>query len=112
MLSATEVKSCTLNNTTVEAEISLINLNILSVTNNNTVVVDMATTTEIIGTNVTVTGTPMTIANVYYDTWQNITPNVFKTNEMQKVIDYYTKLGYTINRKSEDSEHLYWQITW
>ena len=60
----------------------------------------------------TVTGTPMTTSNVYYPVWQGSVTNNFAAEEMKKVIDYFTKLGYTINRKSDDMEHLYWTISW
>ena len=47
-----------------------------------------------------------------YSVWQNSTTDTFKLAEMQKVIDYYSKLGYTINRISDDLVHLSWKISW
>lgn len=113
MISASDAKTQNINSVTTETEIFLINLNILKNVNvgNNTVVVNNISNTEVNGTYVI--GTPMSIvANTYYNVWQGITADNYKTYEMNKVIDYFTKLGYTINRKSDDMEHLYWQITW
>ena len=110
MLSSIELRTGTITNTTVETEIALLNLNILSATETTTVTVRGNTSTEVNG--VTVTGTPMTVSNVYYPVWQNTVSNNFISGEMQKVIDYFTKLGYTINRKSDDMEHLFWTISW
>jgi hypothetical protein len=110
MLTSTELKTGTLTNTTVETEIALLNLSILSASSINTVSVKMNTEIDVNG--VIVTGTPMTVSNSYYQAWQTITSDNFAVGEMKKVIDYFTKLGYTINRKSDDMEHLYWTISW
>jgi hypothetical protein len=110
MLTSTELKTGTLTNTTVETEIALLNLNILSSVETNTVNVTGETETDVNG--ITVTGTPMTVSNVYYPVWQGTVTNTFIQSEMQKVIDYFSKLGYTINRKSDDMEHLFWTISW
>jgi hypothetical protein len=110
MLTSTELTTSTINNTNVETEIALLNVNILSVANTKTVTVTRTSNTNVNGT--TVTGTPMTTSNVYYSVWQNSTTDTFKLAEMQKVIDYYSKLGYTINRISDDLVHLSWKISW
>ena len=110
MLTSTELKTGTLTNTTVETEIALLNLSILNAMETNTVTVKGNSAIEVNG--ITVTGTPMTVSNVYYPVWQNTVSNNFAAGEMQKVIDYFTKLGYTISRKSDDMEHLFWTISW
>ena len=48
----------------------------------------------------------------YYDVWQGTVDDNYLVVEMNKVIDYYKKLGYTVNRKSDDMTYLYWQISW
>jgi len=110
MLTSIELKTGKLTNKTVETEIALLNLSILSTNSINNVSVKMDTEIDVNG--VTVTGTPMTVSTTYFQAWQSITANSFAIGEMQKVIDYFTKLGYTINRKSDDMEHLYWTISW
>lgn len=112
MLSATDAKTQNISSTTVETEIFLLNINVLKKISagNNTVIVNSISNTQVNGSYVT--GTPMSTGNTYYKIWQGVTTDNFKTAEMNKVIDYYKKLGYTINRKSNDMETLYWQITW
>ena len=113
MLSASDARTRNISSVNTETEIFLININILNNINlgNNTVIVNNLSNTEVNGSYII--GTPMTVvANTYYNVWQGITTDNFKTYEMNKVVDYYTKLGYTINRKSNDGQYLYWQITW
>ena len=50
--------------------------------------------------------------NVYYSIWQGNSVSTTKTSQMNKVIDYYNRLGYTINRRSDDGISLYWLISW
>jgi hypothetical protein len=114
MLSATDVRTQTINSVTTETEIFLINLNILNSTaaGNSTVSVTSTTNTAVFGSYVI--GTPITAAtgNVYYSVWQGNSVSTNKTAQMNKVIDYYAKLGYTINRRSDDGASLYWLISW
>jgi len=114
MLSAIDVRTQTINSVTTETEIFLINLNILTSTaaGNSTVLVTRTSNSAVNGSYVT--GTPMTTAtgNVYYSVWQGNTASTNKTAQMNKVIDYYTRLGYTINRRSDDGISLYWLISW
>jgi hypothetical protein len=112
MLTAVDVKTQIQNDYFVETEIYLLYIGILLSR-------DMGTTSFILNKDVElpvheilVTGSPMTTDTAYYSAWQGITVDNRLTVEMNKVIDYYKKLGYTINRKSDDMEHLYWQITW
>jgi hypothetical protein len=114
MLSATDVTTQTINSVTTETELFLINLKILNTTlvGNTTVAVSRLSNTNVNGSYVI--GTPMTAAtgNVYYSTWQGNLVSTSKTAQMNKVIDYYTRLGYTINRRSDDGASLYWLISW
>lgn len=116
MLSATNITTNQISNTLVETEIYLINMNILNWVSQqpysgpNVVAVYANTSTMV--NNVAVTGTPITLDSSYYGVWQGSLGNNYKANEMQAVIDYYTKLGYTINRQSLDGVKLYWLIGW
>lgn len=116
MLSATNLITNQINSAQVETEIYLINMNILSYvaqipyTGPNVTTVDANTVTMV--NNVEVTGTPLTLDSDYYGVWQGTLGNTYKFKEMQTVIDYYTKLGYTISRKSADGVSLYWLIGW
>ena len=111
MLSVVDLKTQIQNDYYVETEIYLLNMSIFAVQFIGTTVVTLKRNdvTTVNGTNVT--GSPMTTDAAYYSVWQGITVDNRLTIEMNKVIDYYKKLGYTINRKSDDMEHLYWQIT-
>lgn len=113
MLTATEARTQNVSTTAVETEIFVLNLNILN--NNlagNTAAIVTRTTNTYVMSNTYIVGTPMTLANSYYNVWQGTTTDGHKTAEMNKVIDYYQRLGYTVNRKSSDGQSLYWQISW
>jgi len=114
MLSAADVTTQTINSVVTETEIFLINLNILNTTmvGNSTVAVTMVTNTNVNGSYVI--GTPMTAAvgNVFYSVWQGNATSTAQTSQMNKVIDYYNKLGYIINRRSDDGASFYWVINW
>ena len=112
MLSVTNITTQTINSTLVETEIFLINLNVLAAidSNESAVAIYANSNTEVNGTYVI--GSPMTLANAYYTVWQGNLSSTVKTSEMNKVIDYFTKLGYTINRKSDNGISLYWLVNW
>ena len=114
MLSATDVRTQTINSVVTETEIFIINLNILNTTlaGNSTVSVTRVSNTQVNGSYVI--GTPITTAtaNAYYSVWQGNTLSTNKTAQMNKVLDYFNKLGYTINRRSDDGASLYWLISW
>jgi hypothetical protein len=101
----------------IETEIALINLNIIIAVQNGLFTTTINNTTQTVVVNAVVTGTPMTTDTAYFDVWQNNATVDSATsqrlsNYMQQVIDYYTKLGYTVYRKSTDGAHFYWQINW
>ena len=112
MLTAVDLRTQIQNDYIVETEIYLLNMSIFIVQLSGPTVVTLKRddVTAVNGTNVT--GSPMTTDPAYYRVWQGTTIDNRLTIEMNKVIDYYKKLGYTINRKSNDMEHLYWQIIW
>jgi len=101
----------------IESEIALINLNIIIAVQNGGFTATIKHTTQIVVVDAIVNGTPMTNETTYFDVWQNNATVDSATSErlskyMQQVIDYYTKLGYTVYRKSTDGAHFYWQINW
>lgn len=110
MLSATDLRTELVNSATVETEINLINLNILANTSNVSCIVDRETVTTVVGNSII--GTTMTLNSDYYLAWQSRITDDVKVAEMNKIIDYYRKLGYTVYRKSNDGQYLYWQISW
>jgi hypothetical protein len=112
MLAATDARTENVNSLNFETEVFLINLNILNQNSagNLTATVSATTNSSVMGT--TITGTPMTAANIYYSAWQGITTDPHRVAEMNKVISYYQNLGYTINRQSNDGQSLYWIISW
>ena len=112
MLTAVDVKTQIQNDYTVETEIYLLYVSILTSRDMGTTSFILNKDSETTVNGAAVTGSPMTSDATYYSVWQGTVVNNLKTIEMNKVIDYYKKLGYTINRKSDDMEYLYWQINW
>jgi hypothetical protein len=112
MLTSANITTQIQNDYAVETEIYLLYVGILIAREygGSTAVLNKDTETPVNGA--TVTGSPMSTNSDYYRVWQDIITNNQFATEMNKVIDYYKKLGYTINRKSDDMETLYWQITW
>jgi hypothetical protein len=112
MLTATEARTENFNSKTYETEIYLINLNILDAISTGYMIatIGASTVTTVMGTEIT--GTTMTTSETYYKVWQNTIVDPQKNGEMNKVIDYFTKLGYTISRKSDDGTYLFWQVSW
>jgi hypothetical protein len=101
----------------IETEIALINLNIINAVQSGLFTTTVNINSVTIVNDVAVFGTPMTKNTSYFDVWQNnatvdSATSLRLSNYMQQVIDYYTKLGYTVYRKSTDGAHFYWQINW
>jgi hypothetical protein len=112
MLTSANIITQIQNSYAVETEIYLLYVGILIASEMGNSSFILNKDVEIPVHEATVIGYPMTTNTDYYRTWQDIITNHQFTIEMNKVIDYYKKLGYTINRKSDDMETLYWQITW
>jgi hypothetical protein len=112
MLTAVDLRTQTQNDYFVETEIYLLYIGILTSRDMGTTSFILNKDVELPVNEILVTGSPMTSDAAYYSVWQGTTVDSRLTLEMNKVIDYYKKLGYTINRKTDDMEHLYWQITW
>ena len=112
MLTAADLRNQNINSYTVETELSLINLNLLIINAAGQVSASIAGDTVTSFNGVDITGTPMTLDEDYYKVWQSIIVDQHKYAEMNKIIDYYQRLGYTVNRRSNDGQTLYWLISW
>jgi len=112
MFTATNARIASIDSSTVETEIALLNLNILSAVNSGgvNVTVTRSTNTPLNGN--VVVGTPMTLDPNYYNAWQTSVSNVLASGSMQSVLDNFARLGYTISRVSADGQHINWQISW
>jgi hypothetical protein len=110
MQSANDLRARVSDDEIVEIELSIININLLKNKANLSANISSTTNTAFNGN--TVVGSPMTLDSNYWAAWQNIVANNHCTAQMASVIDFYNKLGYTINRKSNDGQHLYWTISW
>lgn len=99
---------------TQEVFIILLNIQNAIAFNMRSCTVSAATVTTVVGTDIT--GSIMTNSDTstetYYDVWQGTITDTVKAGQMEKVINYFTKLGYSISRKSADSQTMYWSITW
>ena len=73
MFTATNARIASIDSSTVETELALININIVNAVNNNQTSVQVSgNTTTVFGSNIVV-GTPMTLDANYYSTWQTAT---------------------------------------
>lgn len=89
---------------------------------NNQFSVDINHATVTSFNSTTVIGTPMTnnnaLGELYYKSWQGWDIDPVKNNQMQEVIDYFTGLGYSIQRilntlaPSPAYEIFLWRISW
>lgn len=112
MFTATNARIASIDSSTVETELALININIVSAVNNNQTSVQInGNTHTAFGAN-TVVGTPMTLDANYYSSWQTTTANNLAAGQMASVIENFQKLGYTVSRASSDAQHIYWNISW
>lgn len=112
MISAVDARTESIANINVETEIFIININILNAITSGQLNAIVAGATETYIMDTMITGSPMTTSQVYYDSWQSVIINPPKTSEMNKVIDYFTKLGYAVSRQSNDGMHIFWNISW
>lgn len=112
MFNSTTARIGTVDSTLVETEIALINLNIIQAVKNDQVTANVDVTTQTIMNGVTITGTPITLEPNYYLVWQQTITNNKLTSHMNSVIDNFSKLGYTISRKTKNGQNISWQISW
>lgn len=112
MLTAPYARTNSITSRDVETEIALINLQLLDAVSSGKVALTVTNTSNTNILTSTVTGTPLTLNSNSYLVWQGLQNNSVVTLQMGQVIDYYSKLGYSINRRSVDGSHLSWQINW
>jgi hypothetical protein len=112
MYTALNARTQSISSATVESEIALINLNILSAVQNGNVSATVNSNTHTTINGNVIVGTPMTVQPNYYYVWQTTVVNKVYDSQMASVIDNFTRLGYTISRKSTDGTHFYWTLNW
>lgn len=112
MFSATNARIQSIDSVVVETELALIGINIIKAVESNLTSVTVSNTTQTSFNSNVVIGTPMTLDANYYSSWQTVNANNLASGQMQSVIDNFSKLGYTITRKSTDGQHIYWRISW
>lgn len=63
---------------------------------------------------VTITGTTMCTSSGYYNVWQGATPDRAKEKQMAMVVQYFTDMGYVIERHTNPSTGttFNWVIYW
>lgn len=60
------------------------------------------------------TPTPISLARVYFNTWQGSVDDRAKFIQMGKVITYFTDLGYSIDRRTNPTtgDTFIWLVSW
>lgn len=113
MLTATEARAKSQNDAVIFNEIRDIEDAIL------TAVSAGEYDTEVIGTTMTATSSagtpsPISIARLYFQVWQGSTDDRAKFIQMGNVITYFTDLGYSIERRTNNStsDTFKWIISW
>lgn len=111
MLTATEARAKSQNDSVIFNEVRDIEDAILTSVNAGTY------DAEIVGTTMTaITGTPeaVALAKVYYNTWQGTADDRAKFIQMSKVITYFTDLGFSIERRTNatSGDTFKWIVSW
>lgn len=109
-------------NRVITEEIAILELAIIDAVSNGNLTVDYggslsdssASTISVHGS--TLTASPMTTddsdGQAYYNTWKETVTDAAKTEQMKEVIDHFEANGYTISRRSSNSQTFYWRISW
>lgn len=65
-------------------------------------------------TTMTDTGTGIAVARQYYGTWTAVDQDRKRTVQMNSVVDYFTALGYSIERRlnSTTGDTFIWYVAW
>lgn len=113
MLTATEARAKSQNDTVIYNEIRDIEQSILSAIDEG------AYDASITGTTMTATSTvgspsPRSIAILYYNTWQGAIDDRAKYIQMSQVVTYFTDLGYSIERRTNATtgDTFKWLVSW
>lgn len=113
MLTANEARAKAQNDSVIFNEIRDIEDAILTAVSAGNYSVDVTGTTM---TDTTTTGTPAPIvaARLYFNTWQGTIDDRAKYVQMGKVIQYFTDLGYSIDRRTNalTGDTFKWVINW
>jgi len=111
MLTAAEARLKSLQDIYVLKEIRDLEEAVIIASNEGRVSVTVATTSTM-AKNPTDTG--FALANEYYNTWTGVRDDRQKTLQMAKVIQYFSDLGYAIERQSNPvgETSFQWVIAW
>ncbi len=66
------------------------------------------------GTTMTDTGAGIAVARNYYATWTAVDQNRTRVVQMNSVVDYFTSIGYSIERRlnTATGDTFYWYVAW
>jgi len=110
MLTATQARAKAQNDIIIFNEVRNIEFAVLTAIANGQYQI------EVIGTTMTDTtnNTTLAISREYFKVWQGITSSRSKDAQMGAVIQYFTDLGYTIDRKTNSltGDTFMWQVLW
>lgn len=111
MLTATEARLKSLQDIIVLREIRDLEEQIILAANDGELEV-IVSTTSTMAKNPTDTG--YTLATEYYTTWSGVADDRQKRLQMAKVIQYFSDLGYTIDRQTNQTSQatFQWAIAW
>ena len=112
MLTATEARTKSLQDIDVIREIRDLEEAVITACNNGAMQVIVAITSTM--AKATASDAGYAVAVQYYNAWQGTSDDRQKTLQMNKVIQYFTDLGYTIDRQTNMTSQatFQWVIAW
>lgn len=112
MLTAGEARAKALQDTVILREIRDIEEAILDAVADGLMEVDIIDTTTMAKSNLADPGYPL--AAEYFDVWQGTENDRQKIAQMNKVIDYFTALGYAVERRVNTTTNatIKWVVAW
>lgn len=111
MLTAGEARAKALQDLVVLREIRDLEEAIIEATSNGNYTVSVSSTTTMAKNS---TDTGYVVATQYYDTWTGSRDDRAKALQMEKVLTYFSDLGYTIDRQTNSSTNttFKWTVSW
>lgn len=112
MLTAGEARAKSLQDLVILREIRDIEEAILTAAAAGNLEVDIADTTTMAKSDAADPG--YTLATEYFDVWQGTENDRQKSSQMNKVIAYFSGLGYAIERKTntDNDNTIVWSVAW
>jgi len=114
MLTANQARAKAQNDNVIFNEIRDIEDAILTAVDNGSYDVKVAGTTMTATVNTGPVPSPRSKARIYFNVWQGTQDDRAKFIQMAKIITYFTDLGYTIDRRTnnETGDTFTWLIYW